>query len=157
VEAENSDGQQQVPRLLIKPEKSEDEQCEKFFECIFTASKHFSEGAQIEYNAPAGSRQFERAAVPPAPATRDFRACELHTTPLRLWQAVRSRLPGFAKREPSARTVAPTAQTIEQGAYAGDNAFAGFAHRPGAGGCWGEEEAQPARPGRVRPHTEPRA
>ena len=39
--------------------KSEDEMGEKFLECIFSCSKHFSEGATIEYNAPSGSRQFE--------------------------------------------------------------------------------------------------
>jgi len=121
----------------------EDKLCEKFLECIFTTSKHFSEGAQIEYNAPVGQRQFERAAVigPPAvPASRDFRVCELHYAPL--WrQAVRSRLPGFGKREPSARPVVPAAQTMEQGARAADAAFAGFAHRH-AGGCCGGAAGQ---------------
>ena len=40
--------------------KSESKQTEKFLECIFTTSKHFSEGALIEYSATAGSRQFEK-------------------------------------------------------------------------------------------------
>jgi len=31
--------------------KSETEECEKFLECIFKASKHFSEGAVCEYQA----------------------------------------------------------------------------------------------------------
>ena len=73
----------------------ETQQTERFLECIFTASKHFSEGALVEYQAPPGSRQFEHAPVPPAIAgLRNFAACEAHYAPL--WRnAVRSRLPGF--------------------------------------------------------------
>ena len=38
--------------------KTQDEMAEKVLECIFTTSKHFNEGALIEYNAAPGSRLF---------------------------------------------------------------------------------------------------
>ena len=98
--------------------KDETEQTERFLECIFKVSKHFSEGALIEYQAPLGSRQFEHPApVPPAIRHRNFAACEAHYAPL--WRnAVRSRLPGFHVRQPQSRPTASTRQTLEQASTA---------------------------------------
>jgi len=97
--------------------KNETEECEKFLECIFRSSKHFSEGATIEYQAPIGGRQFEHAlpagAAAGAVQHRDFRACELHYAPL--WRmAVRARLAGFHIRAAVARPAKLTRQTLEQ-------------------------------------------
>ena len=55
--------------------KTTDELAEKLLECIFTTSKHFSEGALVEYNAPAGTRLFE---LPGPPIVRDFTSLETH-------------------------------------------------------------------------------
>ena len=54
------------------------EHCEKMLETLFTTSKHFSEGALIEYNATAGSRQFEHVTPHPLAPQRDFAVCERH-------------------------------------------------------------------------------
>ena len=91
------------------------EQTKRLLECIFKALKHFSEGALIEYQQTVGNRQFEH----PAPGGggvrhRDFAACEAHYAPL--WRnAVRSKLPGFHKRDPQTRPSPSTRQTLEQG------------------------------------------
>ena len=96
-------------------QKDETEQTERFLECLFKASKHFSEGALIEYQSPAGSRTFEHP--PPIGGGvqhRDFAACEAHYAPL--WRnAVRSKLPGFHKRDAQTRPSPSTRQTLEQG------------------------------------------
>ena len=102
--------------------KTEDQMVERFLECIFTCSKHFSEGALIEYQAAAGARQFEHA--PPVLNiaglnTRDFPMAVAHYGPL--WRnAVRSKLPGFAKRDPQPLPARATSQTLEQGMRADD-------------------------------------
>ena len=84
---------------------------EKMLECIFTTSKHFSEGALIEYNAPAGSRMFE---LPGPPIVRDFTGLEGHYHDL--WEnAVNSRLPGFQQRAATARPASVTRNTLEAG------------------------------------------
>ena len=59
---------------------SEDQMAEKLLECIFITSKHFSEGALIEYNAAAGTRQFEY--VVGGVAVRHFTAVEQQYHPL---------------------------------------------------------------------------
>jgi len=52
------------------------EMCEKLLEAIAEASRHFHEGAMREYDAPAGSRQFEYPAAHPLFAgQRNFPAC----------------------------------------------------------------------------------
>ena len=95
----------------------ETQQTERFLECIFTASKHFSEGALVEYQTPQGSRQFEHPLPPAGTGLRNFTACETHYAAL--WRnAVRSRLPGFQVRQPQSRPSAPTRQTVEQGLMA---------------------------------------
>ena len=98
--------------------KSEDAKVERMLECIFETSKHFSEGATIEYNAAAGVRQFEFAAGPLA-GQRDFASAEAHYHAL--WsQAVKNKLPGFHERAPQVRPSAPTRNTLEQGSMGHD-------------------------------------
>ena len=88
--------------------KTADEMAEKLLECIFTTSKHFSEGAIIEYNATPANRQFQ------TPAGRDFSGLETHYHTL--WEnAVNSRLPGFQTRAPQTRPAAATRNTLEAG------------------------------------------
>ena len=87
---------------------------EKLLEMLFQTSKHFSESATVEYNAPAGSRKFEHPAGHARAGQRDFRACEAHFHAL--WSsAVRSRMPGFHTRAPTAKPSAPTRNTLESG------------------------------------------
>ena len=108
-------------------QKSLTDMTEKLLECIFATSKHFSEGATIEYKAMAGNRQFEIAVGLPNAGQRDLQACELHYHSL--WKsAVENRLPGFQKRQPSTRPTAPTRNTLEGGLSAFD-AAAGSAGR----------------------------
>ena len=47
-------------RMPIAHRRSEDAQATRLLECIFTASKHFMEGALVEYNAPAGERKYQK-------------------------------------------------------------------------------------------------
>ena len=54
------------------------EQTEKLLECIFSCSKHFSEGATIEYNAAVGARQFEHTVG--GVVVRDFAAAGFRPT-----------------------------------------------------------------------------
>ena len=68
--------------------KTQSECAEKLLEVIFTTSKHFSEQATVEYNAPAASRRFQNAAT----GERDFAALEAHYQ--ELWSAaMTARLP----------------------------------------------------------------
>ena len=110
-------------------QKDESEQAEKLLECLFKASKHFSEGALIEYQAAPGARQWEHpapnaaaiaaaAAGLPAPKQhRNFRELESHYAAL--WRnAVRSKLSGFHVRAAQSRPSLPSRQTLEQGASA---------------------------------------
>ena len=88
--------------------KSVDQMAEKLLECIFTTSKHFSEGAIIEYNATPANRQFHFAGA------RDFTGLETHYHTL--WEnAVNSRLPGFQTRAAQTRQASATRQTLEAG------------------------------------------
>ena len=109
----------------VANQHDETECTEKFLECLFTTSKHFSEGALIEYQAAAGARQFEHpapaaaaiaaalAAGLPAPTQqRNFRACEQHYAPL--WaNAVKTKAAGFHPRAPVARPATSVRQTLE--------------------------------------------
>ena len=82
------------------------EQTEKLLECIFSCSKHFSETATIEYNKPAGARQFELVAPHPMAGQRDFAGCTQHYH--MLWKAAcESKLPGFHTRAAAPRHNAP--------------------------------------------------
>jgi hypothetical protein len=72
--------------------KTQSQMSERLLECIFTSSKHFSEGAIIEYNAHQGERQHELRAPHPQAGDRDFNSIEEHYHPL--WHAaVTSKLP----------------------------------------------------------------
>jgi len=65
---------------------------EKLLEAIADASRHFNEGAMREYDAPAGSRQFEYPAGHPAfPGQRNFGAC-VHYYDGQWKQAVKSKI-----------------------------------------------------------------
>ena len=117
--------------------KTQSECAEKLLEVIFTTSKHFSEQATVEYNAPPASRRFQNAAT----NHRDFAALEAHYQ--ELWSAAMSaRLPGFHVRAPQQRSAAPTRNTLEAGlatsdlsprelAFAGDAADT-YVPRPGS-------------------------
>ena len=94
-------------------QKDQTECTEKLLELIFTASRHFSESATVEFNAAAGLRRFSIAAGAAA-GHRDFNACTQHYHTL--WKsAVENKLPGFHVRAPSARPLAGTRQTLESG------------------------------------------
>ena len=93
--------------------KNQTQMTEKFLEMLFSISKHFSESALVEYNAPAANWQFVLNAGP-ANGQRDFHACVRHYH--LLWQAaVNSRLPGFHTRAPVARPATNARQTLEAG------------------------------------------
>ena len=60
--------------------KNRTECSERLLECIFGCSKHFSEQALIEYNAVAGSRQFEHMRVDLSPVSATMTVSPLTTT-----------------------------------------------------------------------------
>ena len=94
--------------------KSLTEMAERLLECIFEASKHFSESAVTEYNLPAGQRSFEYVAPNPNAPHRNFGAIEDHYH--QLWKAaVDSKMPGFHVREPAKRPAAAVRHTLESG------------------------------------------
>jgi hypothetical protein len=109
-------------------QKTVDELAERLLRSLFGASKHFGEGATVEYLAIAGARTFETpvpaavtaahniavtaaaALVPPGPVPdapvpkRDFTALIRHYDAL--WrQVVRDGVHGFNKRDPRPRPV----------------------------------------------------
>ena len=87
---------------------------EKLLECLFSCSKHFGETATVEYNRPAGSRQFELAPPHPMAGQRDFARCTDHYH--LLWKAAcESKLPGFHTRAAAPRQAANVRQTLESG------------------------------------------
>jgi len=89
--------------------KTADQLAERLLECIFDTSKHFSENALKEYNAPAGSRNFETNA-----GGRDLAALSAYYDSQ--WSAaVESKLPGFAVRDPIRRPTRPSHNTLEAG------------------------------------------
>ena len=121
--------------------KTPDEEGDRFLEVLFETSKHFSESALIEYNAPAALRQFVIPAGLPNAGQRSLALLETHWH--NLWsQAVQSGLPGFHQRAPVGRTAPARRQTLEQGlvtqessaqeiAYAGDGEHT-YVPRPGS-------------------------
>jgi len=92
---------------------------EKLLEAIADASRHFNEGAMREYDAPAGSRQFEYPAGHPAfPGQRNFGAC-VHYYDGQWKQAVKSKIltvtaPLRRSGGQSARVAADAAYQVQQ-------------------------------------------
>ena len=104
--------------------KSHTEMAERLLELIFSCSKHFSESAMTEYNAPAAQWAFVIPAGAPNAGQRDLNAIEKHFHAL--WsQAVHSRLAGFHVREPVKRpaTADPRRNTVEGGLAANETRF----------------------------------
>ena len=94
--------------------KTENEQVEKLLELIFTASKHFSQTALVEYNAAPADWKFQRPGPGNGPPVRDLHACMDHYHVL--WsQAVKSKLAGFAPRGPVKKAATPARHTVEEG------------------------------------------
>ena len=115
-------------------QRKDQTQCgERLLELIFNCSKHFSNMALIEYNAPAAQWQFRHAGGP-AIGQRDFAALAGHYQSL--WkQAVNSKLAGFHTRAPAAKPAKPIRTTLEAGMAAvergaGERAFSAAGSYP---------------------------
>ena len=129
--------------------KTEEDMGDRLLECIFNASKHFSESATKEYNAAVGARDFEHVAPHPLAGQRDFQGILNYYG--ELWrQAVKSRLPGFGTRDPVKRAVPATRQTLEQGLHVDERADA----RPPTFGCAAGQAGREAPQHRNPTHDE---
>ena len=100
--------------------KTRSEKAEKLLELIWTCSKHFSESALTEFNAPAGERRWEHPGGHAHAGQRDYVALAAHFHTL--WKAaVDNRLPGFAKRAPTPKAPVGSRQTLESGLVMGES------------------------------------